>query len=452
MLINFIFSNYRSYLQESIFSLQAATNDDLYESTNTFEAPSSLLGKGENRLLKSAVIFGANASGKSNLLKALSFMHDAIMASRHYENGISKLNLEQYLYLKTESKPKSGFQIDFIHDQNYYEYSFIVEQDRILEERFAKRGLGETGRLSKISTLFYRKNNELIEGIHKKEILDSVIIKNNILLISVGKNMKTKFIEDFDSVYKFFDTVEMEVDGNFNNETLNCLQENKELALKILQESDIGLNDVEIIDEKLDIDEQEFSKNRFASLTKIARQKKLHGMLVGRDSKSEALHLLDIVTKFNIYDEAHNVVDVYHATIFGDRGFNSQGTEKLLKILGVIIKTLNNGGTLFIDEADANLHYCVAKFIVDLFNSSYNNKNAQLVIIAHNPLIMETNLRKDQIYFVEKEKFGGSKLYSLAEFKNVRKEHSVYKRYLAGYYKALPNINLNAFEGLLDEA
>lgn len=451
MLVNFIFSNYRSYLQENIFSLQAASNDDLYELTNTFEVPSSLLGKEENRLLRSAVIFGANASGKSNLLKAFSFMRDAIMASRHYENGISKLNLEQYLFLRTENKPISSFEVDFILGDAYYEYSFVLEQDKILEEKLAKRVVGPTARLTKISTLFYRRNNELIDGIYKKEITDNVIMKDDVLLISVGKNMKTSFIDDFNNVYKFFGTVELEVDGIFNEETLKCLQENKDLALKILKASDIGLDDVEIIDEKLDIDENEFSKNQFASLSKLAKQKKVHGLLLGRDSKSDSFHLFDIVTKFNIYDEAHNVVDFYPATVFGDRGFNSQGTEKLLRILGVIIKALNNGGVLFIDEADANLHYCVAKFLIDLFNSSRNNKNAQLVIIAHNPLIMETSLRKDQIYFVEKEQYGGSKLYSLAEFKNVRKEHSVYKRYLAGYYKALPDIKLSDFEEATDE-
>lgn len=450
MLVNFIFSNYRSYLKENIFSLQA-TYDSLYENSNTFSVSESLLGKDENRLLKSAVLFGPNASGKSNFLKAFQYMQMALNASRQSKKGMFAVDLEQYLYLRTSNQPVSKFQVDFIINEIYYEYSFTIQKNKILSERLDKRAKNNTSRLSKICTLFNRVNNEIIDGVYKNDLTDIVEIRDEVLLVSVGKDMKTKFIEDFNNVYYFFETAETEIDGVFNEEHLKFLQENKDLALKILKESDIGLSDIEVLDEKLDVNEKEFDLNKLDILHKLAAQKNLTGMLIGQNLKNKEFHLFDIITKFNIYDENYNIVDTYNTTIFGNHGFNSQGTEKLLKIIGVILSTLNSGGTLFIDEADANLHYYVAKFIIDLFNSPYNKKNAQLIIVAHNPLIMETTLRKDQIYFVEKEKFGESNIFSLAEFKNVRKEHSIYKRYLAGYYKAIPSIKLDNFAGDTDE-
>ena len=251
MLVNFIFSNYRSYLDENLLSLQA-TKDNLYENSNTYEVPSSLLGVDENRLLKSAVVFGANASGKTNLIKALKTMVDLIVASRVSDLGITAVNIEQYAFLRSEDIPKSSYELDFIINDSYYEYSFIIDTYKVYEEKLLKRTIGKTNRLSKISTLFIRKNNNIIEGIFKKDILNNVVLRDQILLISAGKDMKNDFINEFKNVYEFVNSMEIIIDGKFDRLGLSYLEQNKEMALKILNQSDIGLSDFEIVDEKLD--------------------------------------------------------------------------------------------------------------------------------------------------------------------------------------------------------
>ena len=109
--------------------------------------------------------------------------------------------------------------------------------------------------------------------------------------------------------------------------------------------------------------------------------------------------------------------------------------------LGWLLAALDQGRVLVIDEMDSKLHFLVADYLIKLFNSiDKNPKNAQLICTAHNVMLMDEDLRRDQIYFTSKDKFGASTLISLADFKNVRKTELFSKRYLAGFYAALPDM------------
>ena len=117
-------------------------------------------------------------------------------------------------------------------------------------------------------------------------------------------------------------------------------------------------------------------------------------------------------------------------------------TQKLYALSASIIEVLKEGGILFIDEFDTNLHPELTEYIISLFNSINNNKkNAQLIVITHNPLLMDSKyLRRDQIWIVDKDNFGSSDLYRITDF-NVRKDKKLMKSYLLGQFGSVPDID-----------
>lgn len=147
-------------------------------------------------------------------------------------------------------------------------------------------------------------------------------------------------------------------------------------------------------------------------------------------------------TDFDVYDEeTKQPIAKKSIMLFKDRGFNSEGTERLLCYLGWMLAALDQGRVILIDEIDSKLHFLVADYLIKLFNSIDNNpKNAQLICTAHNVMLMDEDLRRDQIYFTSKDQYGESSLVALSDYKNVRKENLFSKRYLAGFYSKLPDM------------
>ena len=146
---------------------------------------------------------------------------------------------------------------------------------------------------------------------------------------------------------------------------------------------------------------------------------------------------VSLITKHYYYDEKWEKTGIISTPLL----FESAGTKKLFEIAGPIIKALANGSVVFIDEIDSRLHPMLVRFLVMLFNSiSKNPKNAQLICTTHNVLLLDEEIRRDQIYFTEKDEYGVSKLYSLTDFKGVRKESKLLKQYLLGVFGATPKI------------
>ena len=151
--------------------------------------------------------------------------------------------------------------------------------------------------------------------------------------------------------------------------------------------------------------------------------------------------ILDLKTEFNVYDENKNIVGKKSILLERDYGFHSDGTYRLLSILGLILKVLDKGGVLVIDEIDSKLNFLVVDCILKSFNSINKNiNNAQLIATVHNVMLMDGDIRRDQIYFASKDEYGSTEIYSLADFKDVRKTDLFSKKYLAGFYSAIPHI------------
>ena len=158
--------------------------------------------------------------------------------------------------------------------------------------------------------------------------------------------------------------------------------------------------------------------------------------------ENENMYNIDLDTKFDVYNSKNKKVGERNVMLYKDKGFHSEGTTRLLCYLGWILAALDKGRVIFIDEIDSKLHFLVADYLIKMFNSiDKNTNNAQLICTAHNVMLMDEDLRRDQIYFISKNKYGVSELVSLADFKGVRKNDLFSKKYLAGFYSDLPNMN-----------
>ena len=153
------------------------------------------------------------------------------------------------------------------------------------------------------------------------------------------------------------------------------------------------------------------------------------------------MYNIDLDTVYNVYDKDDNIVKNAEVLLYRDRGFHSEGTIRLLCYLGWILYALDKGNVILLDEIDSKLHFLVADYLIKMFNSiDHNPNNAQLICTAHNVMLMDDNLRRDQIYFTCKNAVGVSELSSLVDYTNVRKKNLFSKKYLAGFYSNLPNM------------
>lgn len=420
MLVNFKVKNYRSFNEETIFSMQAQPNKERTE-INTFFVNDKLLKKGENELLKSAVVFGANASGKSNLVKALRFMKIMVLASANLMSP--PINMNEVFAFSSDLNTPSKFEIEIIFGETYYNYGFDILGRQVTREFLNKR---DNVRIMKV---FSRENNniEIRSDNLPKEI------NSQVLYLSFSNN----FLEDSKKVVQWFQKLiildEEEMQNYTNNFNIYAAENNKykDQALEILKKADIGIDDFRVVGEKIQAN----------GIIPIFSDRPLQ-----ISHTPEGDFEIDIETKFNIFDNDKKMIENKTRTVrlLKNYGFHSHGTFRLFSFLGLILKVINDGGVIVCDEIDAQIHFLVVDYILGLFNSIVNNqKNAQFICTLHNVLLMDENLRRDQIYFTMKNKYGESVIYSLSNFNDVRKTDLFSKKYLAGFYSAIPDIGRN---------
>lgn len=430
MLVNFRFKNFRSFYRETEFSLEA-TKDGAMHEINTFCVDEKIMPKDENELLKSAVIFGGNASGKSNVIKALAYMKNVILFSAS-QLPIIQQN-ETFAFYDNTVTEDSLFEVEFIFNKVFYKYGFVVNGGTVKEEWLERR-------IERLTTVFKRTEKGL-EIVGSDKVAAKLInLASNALFLSVGKNFHLEIMPALNDVMAWFQNLLIVFENNANSLDIYTMESGKyrEKALKILKLADIGIRDIKVKKDKI---------VNMADLNDVLRfntQLQIQPISVRGQLKQEENNLfnIDMVTEFDVYNEkTKKKVAQKNIMLFKDKGFNSEGTERLLCYLGWILAALDQGRVILIDEIDAKLHFLVADYLLKLFNSINNNpKNAQLVCTAHNVMLMDEDLRRDQIYFTSKDQYGESNLVSLSDYKNVRKENLFSKRYLAGFYSKLPDM------------
>ncbi len=423
MLVNFTFQNFRSFRDEKTLSMEAGSIKELQE---------SVIQKESYRLLPAAVMYGANSSGKSNVLLALMTMRSVLLGSVRL-NPNDELNFQPFKLDLISAKAPTSFEIQFLLDDVKYRYGFDYDKTHICKEWLYEKCSGQ-----REFNLFLRIDNEFEvskarfpEGLGKEGSTPSNrLFVSLVAQLNGAKSMRIldwfnncNFLSGMDSQgYEGF-TLQM-----FSNHLEGCKQ-----ALDFFHHTQLGFNE-------LLVTEKSFSDETFSSRTQIpeALRSKLMEELKGKK-------IMEAKTTHNVYDEQGNVSGI---GTFDKDEMESEGTKKVIEMSGPIFDTLRLGKVLIVDELDAKLHPLLTRSILQLFmNPEANAHGAQLIFATHDTNLFNlAYLRRDQIWFTEKDKTESTDLYSLLEFKDengtkIRNDRSVQKDYINGRYGAIPFLN-----------
>ncbi len=414
MLIEFTVGNFLSFKEKRTFSMEAASIKE--NENNVFEINGY-------SLLKGGAIYGANASGKSNLIKAMRAFEKLIMTSPTLKST-DEINVTPFrLSIESENEP-SFFEMVFLAQGVYYRYGFEVTRTQVLRE-----------------WLFHNPKSERMLFIREGDDIDTDKSMKEFELLKKRTKSNTFFLSVLDSFNAdHARTITMYFNMSFEA-TLAVGDFYREFSIIALSGKVKGNTVLEFF-KRLNLGFDSFRKDPNAPEHESRNPEKLI-------SGSSAVPIL---TRHPVYNDDGEFVKF---TEFDLDTNESTGSKKIMEILGPIAQVLATGGFFAMDEMDANLHPILTQRIIELFHSPKTNpKNAQLVLSTHDTnLLAYANYRRDQIWFTEKDQFGSTDLYSLAEFKlsdgkKVRNDASFEGQYLEGRYGAIPFIG--SIESILE--
>ena len=413
MLLQFYFSNYRSFEGEGILDMRASGSNEL---------SSHIRNTLNEKVLPVTAIYGANASGKSSVFEAFQFMALCVLESLSFSDDNKKnpykLKVDSFKFSESREKP-SEFEINYIDKkekkEKYYNYGFKIDNSGILEEYLASNTKTGVKRNEDYTYIFKRERNQklyLDSSVEKFRENLEISLKDKTLLVSLGAKLN---IDEFIRVRTWFINTEV---INFSNSLYGALLENI-LPNNIIESEEVRKNLVSFInsfdDSIIDIEVEKISaidENDKDNYRVFTIHKSDKGTSTARISMNE----------------------------------ESSGTKKMFSLYQTLLDVLEKGTVFFADEFDIKLHPLLMRNILLTFTDKEKNpNNAQLIFTTHNTIYMDMNLlRRDEIWFVEKDN-GVSKLYSLDDITNekgekVRKDSNYEKHYLLGNYGAIPNL------------
>lgn len=417
MIIEFSVGNYRSFRELVTFSMVAA---NIKSKPSTLDANNVFQLQGHPALLTSAAVYGANASGKSNFVKALDFMRNFVLDSPKETRSTGAIATEPFAFnMETDDQP-SHFEMAFIVEGTRYRYGFEVTTERVTTEWlfYVPKKIE--------SRLFERVDDEVVlSGVFKegKEIIERT--RPNALFLSVVAQFNGKIAQTIVMWFRKLSIASGLQDQSMRLFTIQSLLDgtNRDQIVQLLKSLDLGIDAIAV--EKIPsatphpASNQDDNKEGLTVVPGGPNGDRL-GVRTTHDQLDAAKHKTGVVT----FD-----LDVHE----------SEGTRKLFALSGPVINALQTGRILIIDELDARLHPLMTSELICLFNSAQTNPHhAQLIFTTHDTNLLGSDLfRRDQIWFVEKDRQGGTDLYSLAEFK-VRNDASFERDYVKGRYGAIP--------------
>lgn len=423
MLIEFKVSNFLSFKDEIRFSLASTSlKERKVEDDTVIFNPSE---SEKLKLLKSATIYGANASGKSNLVKALIFFKKFILSSSDSNNVDAPINIVNFKLSTESEKDSSVFEIIFLSKDKQFRYGFGINPSRVEAEWLYVKELKSRAKEKEI----YFRTEDKYETDHNftigKDLIDKKMIRSNALLLSVAAQFNEPTAIEVFHWLSSFNAISGNRDGQYSQYTASKLQDPvaKQRILDFIKYADLGIEDIQLVQGSVsEINVKGNNLKTEEALKKVFLDKTVNSLFSFHQKFDKDLKEKELVQFLFAQSE-------------------SEGTQKYFSLAGPIIDTLDNGRVLIIDELDSKLHPLLTQKIVSLFNSKETNpKNAQLVFTTHDTNLLSSRLfRRDQIWFTEKDRYGASKLYSLAEYiVAVRNDASFEKDYLAGKYGAVP--------------
>ncbi|MFK5971431.1 MAG: ATP-binding protein [Candidatus Marithrix sp.] len=400
MLIEFKVTNFRSINSTQTLSMVVAPIPESNLTDNIF--PSEI--KDLENLVKLVAIYGANAAGKSNLIDAMDFVQSFVRNSAKESQSGENINIVPFLLDEENSSLLSEFELSFVIEEILYEYGFALNNEQVIHEWLFVYPQGKAQRW--FERIYDEETKQYDWSINTKHLtgqrkLWQITTRNNALFLSTAgmlNSIKLEPIINWIVNNLIVSTVGTRFPKDF---TFNFCKDsnNKQRVLDLLQVADLNIVDFKVVGGKL------------------------------------------------IF--IHNINESNELIEFPEE-FESEGTRRLFAFAGpFLMDILENGKILFIDELDSSLHPSMVRFIVELIhNPKLNRHNAQIVFTTHDSSILDNNLlRRDQIWFVEKDKQQSTQLYPLTDFKP-RPNEFLQKGYLEGRYGALPFIgDLEDFNG-----
>jgi len=425
MIIQFSLKNYKVFKEQATLSFVASNYDkDVREDENVIPISDFKL-----RLLKSAVVYGANASGKSKLIEGLNFMRNFVIHSAKESQTGEAIDVAPFR-LSTESEESSSeFETVFIKNNELFRYGFEVNNKIIVSEWLYHRPH------TKEVEIFYREkqNFEIHQRLFKsaRMIVKEELVRDNSLLLSVAAQFNIELAKTVLEWFKGVRTISGLSEEGYHGFTMRKTTDtdSKKKILKLIKAADLGIIDISA--QKLDL--ENLPKDMPNQVKEIIRKK---------ISEENAEFLSDIQTTHKKFDENKKSVGIEEFSLENDE---SSGTKKFFALTGPVLDALEKGYILAIDEMDSKLHPNLTCKLISMFNSSKSNpRNAQLVFNTHNTNLLDSGLfRRDQIWFTQKDKYGVAKLFSLSDFKSteVRKDERFEDNYIRGKYGAIPYLD-----------
>lgn len=411
MLIQFNFKNFMSFRDETSLDMTA---------TKITEHPVHVVETGGDKLLTVAAIYGANASGKSNVFNAFSFMRDYVVNSFYFGGDSGRKNSEvrkvtPYLFDRESRDKPSEFEVFYVDQTNgrekTYQYGFVIQNTEIMEEWLYSKAKTSLD----YRTIFYRKKGEALEadGLGKKAVANlKEALQKETLIVSLGAKLNIALLT---AVYNWFT----------NCETVHLAKMGEEFS----RASDLPAGFVS------DRTVQENVLSYIASFDtsivdfEIEEVKRTDEELLG---KSYAVHTI------------HRLADGsgLQSILLGNE---SSGTRKMLALYEPLKYVLDHGSVMFIDELNDRLHpLLVRNIILTFLTPEINTNHAQLILTSHDVWQFSNELlRRDELWITEKSRDGVSTLYSVADFKDeegkkIRRNEAIAKNYLVGNYGGIP--------------
>lgn len=417
MIIDFTIKNYRSFKETASISLLAEPlkNDGIAISTTDFK----------DDILPVAGIFGQNAGGKSNIIRALSYMIDSMLNTDHIGSPINKDPLLQpFLLNANNSNQPIHFELSLWDKDtiSQYNYGFEVDDSGIVSEWLSLSDRPKTNRRSRM--IFERSGNKFtfdstvrgdLEPLSRR-VLDTALAVN--IFGNFAEQYSHRLLTILKEQIKIIDSTDADKLRSYILERCLANEELQARVIRFIKKLDIGINDIRIDKSEIDI-------------TRLPE-----GAKFGFRYQVESSHF--------IYDDGGNRLEESRNFNFGDE---SLGTQKIFILAVVLLDALNKGEMVVIDELGSSLHPFLTKRIVEAFqNPELNKHGAQLIFTSHETFLLAKNslngkldLRRDQIWFADKGAGEASVLRCLSEYKT-KKEYDLAKRYLEGRFGAVPVI------------
>lgn len=400
MLIRFSFKNFKSFKDENCLDMEA---------TSLKEHDYNVAKTDSTEILKVSAIYGANASGKTNVLQAFSYMKKRILVSD--DSKVNSPMDEENIYSFMINDNPISLEVEILAKNNkIYKYGFDILKDKIISEWLYEK------RINKFYEIFERNDNNVQIMKVKNKLFDLANIDDKSLFLKSFRAID-KSNEDFNSVYEWF------MNSNYLDLGDPKFEDalNKRISLRIVE------------DEKYRSELLAFIKTFDATIDSIN---------ISPNSLEEIKNTNGVVK----VELVHNCKDGKKALPIS---LESNGTMKMFHLFDFFMDALKNGMVLFVDELDAKLHPLLTRYIINLFhNSEKNMGNGQLIYSTHDTVnLNKETFRRDEIWFAEKDKNGISEIYSLSDYimedengnaKKVRNDATYNKDYLTGRYGAIP--------------